>query len=207
LAVCYSAMSLSLIGTVPWREAMKSTAIVADFIGRVNGPVAAQISAWLIMLAAFGSVFTVLLGFTRVPYAAAVEGEFFSIFARVHPKGFPSFSVLSMGLASAAACFLSLEQLINTLLVLQILTQFLAQVVAVVLIRRYRRDIKRPFAMYLYPLPVILAFAGWIFILVASDRKYILWSLATILVATVAYLFRARVRREWPFASVVLLER
>ena len=200
LAVCYMAMSLSVIGVVPWRDAMQSNAIVSDFIGRVQGHSAAQLSAILIMMAAFGSVFTVLLGYTRVPYAAATEGEFFSVFARVHPKGFPSFSVLSMGIASAAACFLKLEDLISALLIIQILTQFIAQCVCVILIRKYRKDIRRPFAMYLYPMPVVVALAGWLFILVSSEMRFIAGGLLTVTAATGAYLWRARSRREWPFA-------
>ncbi len=199
LAVCYMAMSLSVIGVVPWREAMQSKAIVSDFIGRVNGNAAAQFSAVLIMLAAFGSVFTVLLGYTRVPYAAAVEGEFFAVFARVHRKGFPSFSVLSMGIASAAACLLRLEDLISALLIIQILTQFMAQCVCVVLIRRYRPGLRRPFAMYLYPVPVILALGGWLFILVSSEPKYILAGLLTVAAAAATFFIRARARHEWPF--------
>jgi amino acid transporter len=199
LALCYTAMSLSVIGVVPWREAIGSNAVVADFIGRIHGARAAQFSAVLIMIAAFGSVFTVLLGFTRIPYAAAAEGEFFSVFARVHAKGFPSFSVLSLGIASAVACLLSLEYLINTLLVIQIVTQFASQCVAVVLIRRYRPDIRRPFVMYLYPLPVLIALGGWIFILVSSDGVYILAGLLTVVAASGAYLIRARRRHLWPF--------
>ena len=199
LAVCYLSMNLSVIGVVPWRQAAQSDAIVSDFIGRLQGHAAAQFSAVLIMLAAFGSVFTVLLGFTRIPYAAAVEGEFFSIFARLHPKGFPSFAVLSLGLASAAACFLELEDLINAVLIIQILTQFIAQCVCVVLIRKYRRDIRRPFAMYLYPVPVVLALAGWIFIVLASKPVYIEAGLATVAFAVAAYLVRAKRKQEWPF--------
>jgi amino acid transporter len=200
LAVCYLSMSFSVIGVVPWQEAIQSKAIVSDFIGRIQGHAAAQLSAVLIMIAAFGSVFTVLLGFTRVPYAAAVEGEFFSVFARVHPKGFPSFSVVSMGIASAACCFFKLEDLISALLIIQILTQFMSQCVCVVLIRKYRQDIHRPFSMYLYPLPVIIALGGWTFILVSSEMRYIIAGLITVLFATVAYLLRARSRQEWPFS-------
>lgn len=204
VVICYAAMTMSVIGVVPWREAMQSKAVVSDFIGRVQGPTAAQFSAVLIMLAAFGSVFTVLLGFTRIPYAAAREGEFFSVFGRVHPKGFPSFSVVSMGLAAAVACLLKLEDLISALLIIQILTQFMAQCVCVVLIRKYRRDLKRPFAMYLYPVPVILALSGWLFILVSSRPKYIAAGLLTVLFAAAAYFLRARKRQEWPFARPVL---
>lgn len=192
LAFCYIAMNLSVIGVVDWRQAMQSDAIVSEFIGRIYGPAFAHFSAILIMIAAFGSVFTVLLGFTRVPYAAAVDGNFFSAFARVHPSGFPSFSVLFMGTASALACLLSLESLISTLIVTQIVTQFAAQCVAVILIRRYRPDIRRPFSMYLYPVPALIALAGWVFILISSEKRFIAAGLATVAVAVVAYYIRAR---------------
>jgi amino acid transporter len=201
LAFCYVAMSYSVIGVVPWEKAMLSKAVVSDFIGQLYGPAAAQLSAVLVMIAAFGSVVTVLLGYTRVPYAAAVEGHFFSVFGRVHPKGFPSFSVLFMGVASAFACLLSLESLISALLIIQIVTQFAAQCVAVVLIRIKRPDIKRPFQMYLYPLPAAIALAGWVFIFYESEVRFIVAGLSTVLVATLAYLIRARGRREWPFTG------
>jgi len=200
LAFCYVAMSFSVIGVVPWKEAMQSKAIVSDFMGRLYGSAAAQFSAVLIMIAAFGSVFTVLLGYTRVPYAAAVEGNFFSVFARVHPKGFPSFSVLFLGCASALACLLSLESLISALLIIQIVTQFAAQCVAVVLIRIKRPDIQRPFQMYLYPLPAIVALAGWVFIFYESETRFIVSGLLTVTAAAIAYFVRAYTRREWPFA-------
>ncbi len=204
LACFYTAMSTSIIGVIPWREAMTSKTVVSDFIQRVYGAGAGAVMAALIMLVAFGSVYAVLLGFSRVPYAAAVEGEFFSIFARVHPqRGFPSFSVVSMGLLSAAACFLSLDNLIKALLVIQILTQFIAQCAAVVLIRKRRPDIARPFSMYLYPVPVAIALAGWIFILLSNGIVYIAVSVAAIAVAIGAYFLRARRRGEWPwFRSV-----
>ncbi len=202
LTCCYMAMSLSVLGVVPWKDAIKSSSIVSELIGRVQGSRAAQFSAVLIMVAAVGSVFTVLLGYTRVLYAAALEGQFFSIFARVHRKGFPSFAVLSMGILSAAASLLSLEDLISVLLIIQILTQFLQQCIAVPLIRRYRHDIPRPFSMYLYPLPVIIATAGWLFILFSSTARFIIPAVILTLVAVGAYLLRARTRHEWPFSAV-----
>jgi amino acid transporter len=202
VAIGYTAMSFSVIGVIPWKETLTSTSIVSDLIGRVYGPTAAKVSAVLVLLAAFGSVFAVLLGFSRVPYAAALEGNFFSIFARVHPKGFPSFSIVFMGVASACACLFSLESLIDGLIIVQILTQFAAQCVAVVLIRRYRKDIQRPFRMYLYPLPVVIALAGWVFIVVSAQARYILFGMCVLVAAVIAFLIRARSRSEWPLSKV-----
>jgi amino acid transporter len=199
LAVLYFAMSLSIIGVVPWREAVNSHAIVSDFMERLYGTKAASAMTGLILWVAFASVFCVLLGYTRVPYAAAAEGRFFSAFARVHPKRhFPSFSVLYMGVVSSLVCFLSLEALIKALIVIQIVTQFIAQCIAVILIRR-RRDMALPFCMPLYPIPAVVAMAGWIFILVSSGGLYILSGFALLAVGIAAYLWRARLKMEWPW--------
>ncbi len=200
LAVLFMAMSLSIIGVLPWQEAMHSQTVVADFMERIYGPTAASIMTILILWVAFASVFCVLLGYTRVPFAAATEGRFFSAFARVHPtQHFPAFSVVFLGILSAAACLLTLEQLIKELIILQILTQFAAQCVAVVLIRRRRKDIQRPFSMPLYPLPVLIALAGWLYILLSSERVYVLVGLALLVFGVASYLFRARRLAEWPY--------
>ena len=202
LAVLYLAMSFSIIGVVPWQDAAQSKAIVSTFMERLYGVTAANAMTCLILWVAFASVFCVLLGYTRVPYAAAVEGRFFSPFARVHPtRHFPSFSVVFMGVASAALCFLSLEQLITGLIIIQIVTQFAAQCIAVILIRRTRKDIKLPFCMPLYPAPALVALAGWIFILVSTGRIYIFWGFLLVVFGIAAYLWRARTKHEWPFAA------
>ena len=202
VAVLYLAMNLSIINVIPWRDAMKSTAIVSDFMDRLYGRSAANLVTLLILWTAMASVFAILLGFSRVPYAAAAQGRFFSFFARLHPKGrFPSFSLLCLGIASAAACVLSLEDLIKALTVIQILIQFMAQCVAVVLLRRNRPDIPRPFSMSLYPVPAVVALAGWLFILAASGLRYVLAGLILMIVGIVAYLWRARRRAEWPFVT------
>jgi amino acid transporter len=201
LAVLYLAMSLSIVGVVPWQEAAQSKAIVSTFMERLYGGTAANAMTCLILWVAFASVFCVLLGYTRVPYAAAVEGRFFSPFARVHPtRHFPSFSVIFMGVLSGALCFMSLEALITGLIIIQIVTQFAAQCIAVILIRRWRKDIRLPFCMPLYPIPALIALAGWIFILVSTGLTYILSGFALVVFGIAVYLWRARTKHEWPFA-------
>jgi amino acid transporter len=200
VGVLYLTMNVSILGVVPWREAMHSTFIVSDLMQRVYGVAVARIMTGAVLFTTFASLFAVLLGYSRVPYAAAVDGRFFSIFGRLHPTlNFPWVSLLFIGVGSAAACLLDLSDLITALIVIQVLIQFMAQVVAVTMIRRYRPDIQRPFQMWLYPVTSVIAFAGWAFILVASGLKYILWGVALIAVGVLAYLWRARATSEWPF--------
>ncbi len=155
----------------------------------------------LILWTTFASVFAILLGYSRVPYAAAVDGRFFAPFGRLHrTKNFPAFSVVFIGASSAVACLLDLDALIKALIVIQVLIQFMAQVVAVVLIRRYRPDIRRPFQMWFYPWSAIIAFGGWLYILVASGWQYIAAGVALMGLGILAYLWRAKRQSEWPFA-------
>jgi amino acid transporter len=207
LGCFYLLMNISIIGVIPWQHAMTSKAVVAEFIQKIYGSAAGKLMAVLILWTAFGSVFAILLGYSRIPYSAAVDGRFFSAFARLHPtKHFPTFSVIFMGLLSALACLLSLSDLINYMIVFQIMLQFIAQCIAVFRIRRYRKDIIRPYSMPLYPLPVLIALGGWIYILAASGWKYILSGLGLALLGTVAYLWRARRDRQWPFANQAAIE-
>ena len=202
VGILYLTMNVSIIGVIPWREAMHSTFIVSDLMQRVYGPMVAKVMTAFVLFTTFASLFAVLLGYSRVPYAAAVDGRFFSAFGRLHPtRNFPWVSLLFIGITSAVASLLDLSDLITALVVIQVLVQFMAQVVAVTMIRRYRPDIQRPFQMWFYPVTSVIAFAGWAFILAASGLKFILWGIALIAVGIGAYLWRARVQAEWPFAS------
>ncbi len=202
VAILYLTMNVTILGVVPWQEAIHSTSIVSDFIQRLYGSTAARVVTVLVLWTTLASIFAVLLGYSRVPYAAAVDGRFFKIFARLHPtKNFPTFSVLFIGVTSAAACLLNLDALINALIVIQVLVQFLAQVFAVTLIRRNRPDIARPFSMPLYPITSIIAFLGWLYILAASGLVYIAAGFALLAFGIAAYLLRARTTGEWPYEA------
>ena len=202
VAALYLVMNVTVISVVPWQDAAKSTAVVSDFMARLYGPTAAKIVTGLILWTAFASVFAILLGLSRVPYAAAVDGRFFRPFARLHPtKNFPAFSLLFMGIGSAAACLLDLGSLIKALIVIQVMIQFMALIVAVTLIRRCRPDIKRPFSMWLYPWSSVVAFGGWGFILVSSGLSYIAAGLGLMVAGVGAYLWRAKAAAEWPFEA------
>lgn len=205
LGLCYSAMSFSIIGVLPWRQAAQSKAIVSDFFEHIAGRSAAHSVTVLILVAAFGSVYGVLLGYSRVPFAAALDAQFFAIFGRVHPrKGFPSFSVLALGAATAAACLLSLDALIKCLLVLQIATQFMAQCLGLLVIRRKRSDVQRPFVMPLYPIPVLIALFGWACILLSTGAAYIAGALVSIAAGGALFLVWSRKHSNWPFGPVAV---
>lgn len=200
IAILYFAMNLSIIGTVPWQQGQHSKAIVADYMQMLYGRWGGMLVSGLILIASWGSVFAILLGYSRVPYAAAVDGHFFKPFARLHPTGkFPTTSLLVMGGLSALACLYSLADLISVLIVVQTMLQFIGQCVAVILLRRRSAADPDVFRMPLYPLPVIVALAGWSYIVLSSNPKHIAIGLAMAVAGTAIYLLQAKKKKEWPY--------
>ncbi len=208
----YIVMNISILGVMPWQELVQAAKtdtrfyVASVFMQRLYGHTAGYIITGMIMWTAFASVFSLLLGYSRVPYAAALDGNYFKVFARVHPRHhIPHISLVMLGGVAAVFCLFRLADVIAALVVIRIMIQFLVQAVGLIVLRRRRPDMPRPFRMWLYPVPVVIACLGFVFILVS--RKNFLTEIgygAIILVAGVAiYLWRARQRHEWPFRAAV----
>ena len=171
---------------------------------RIYGAWAARAMTALIIWTAFASVFSLLLGYSRVPYAVALDGNYFKAFARVHPRGrFPHVSLLALGAVAIAACFLRLADIIAALVVIRIMIQFLFQTVGVMVLRARRPDLPRPFKMWLYPLPALLATFGFLFVLLERKNflKEIRYAVVLLVIGTAIYMVRAARRKEWPFGD------
>jgi APA family basic amino acid/polyamine antiporter len=157
------------------------------------GTRAASAVTILVLWTAFASVFALLFGYSRIPFAAAVNGHFFRFFARLHPEGrFPHVSLLVLGGFSMAASLFDLDAVISALLTSRILVQFLTQIMALQHLRKHRPEIERPFRMWLYPVPSAIAFAGWSYIFLTSGWRYIAFGLLTLVAGAGAYWLWAR---------------
>lgn len=201
-AFFYVAIHVVVLGVVPWQEVVKSRHIVSEFTEKLYGRGPAIVLTALILWTAFASVFALLLGYSRIPYAAALDGSFFRLFSRVHAtKGFPDVSLYVLGTVSIGFAFLDLDVAIEYLMTTRVIVQFLAQIVAVGLLRRRLPSSSRPYKMLLYPIPGIVAGAGWIYLFVAAGRMAILVGMGTLLAGIVAFLYWARSVKRWPFAS------
>lgn len=208
VAAIYIAINLSLIGVVPWRDFVPADAhpesrfIVSVFMERIYGPGVATIFTAMILWTAFGSVFALLLGYSRVPYAAAKDGYFFKSFARLHPsKGFPYVSLVVMGVLAIFAGFLSLGMVIDALITTRILVQFIGQIGAVTLLRRQAPDMPRPYRMWLYPLPNLVALLGWIFIFATTPPAVVAFGLGALVLGAVCFAAWSWKGRTWPFEA------
>ena len=176
--------------------------LVADIAHSAYGRWAGYLMAALIVWTAFASVFSLLLGYSRVPYAAARDGNYFRYLAAVHPKhGIPHRSLVALGLVAAAFCFFSLAQVITMLVITRILLQFFLQQVGVMLLRVQRPELARPFKIPFYPLPPLAAIAGFVFLLIYRVHAIegLAVTAAIALTGTAIYLIRARRLAQWPF--------
>ncbi|MFB3785590.1 MAG: APC family permease [bacterium] len=209
VAIIYMCMNLSIIGIVSWREFVPandqnptSNYLVSILMERVYGPKTATVITVMIMWTSFASVFALLLGYSRIPYAAALDGYFFRIFGRVHPtKNFPHISLLAIGIISILACFLSLQTVIDALVTCRILVQFIGQIFAVILLRRNAPAMPRPYRVWLYPLPCLMALVGWVFVFITSESRIILFSLGVLVLGILAFYAWSFWTRRWPFAA------
>ncbi|HTM48453.1 MAG TPA: APC family permease [Bryobacteraceae bacterium] len=188
VALIYLVMNISIIGVVPWREAIKSPFIAAEFMERIYGRWAGVLITVMILWTAVASVFALVLGYSRIPYAAALDGYFFPVFGRLHPAGqFPHISLLVIGGLSMLASLLTLDWVIDALLIGRILIQFIGQIFAVRELRRRRPDIDRPFRIWLYPVPSVIAFVGWGFLFVTANLQFIVFGLVTLVAGVGAF--------------------
>jgi fructoselysine transporter len=214
MMVVYLAMQIGILGVVDWHEMLdpNSTAfqsVASLVLERTLGTTAAKIVTVFILVTAFTSVLAGLLAGSRVPYDAARDGVFFRSFSRLHPRHeFPTVGLLAMGVVTAAGFVIgqltSLTVLIQLLTVVTVLVQALAQIVALTVLRRRQPQLRRPYRMFLYPLPSIIAGLGWVIIYGYADENApglhpIELSLLWIVVGGAAFALWARSKSEWPF--------
>lgn len=209
VALIYIAINLSIIGIVPWREFVPAEAtkpfsdfVVAVMMEKIYGRPVAVVVTLMILWTAFGSCFALLLGYSRIPFAAARDGYFFNVFARLHPRhNFPYVALLVIGALAIAFSFFSLGLVIDALIALRILVQFIGQIFAVALLRKHATQLERPYRIWLYPLPSFIALVGWVFIYLTLDRRIIFASLGALLIGVICFLLWSRVTARWPFQA------
>ena len=204
VAAIYLAINFSIIGVVPWREFVPAgdppPPVVSWFMERTLGSGVARVFTVMVLWTAFGSVFALLLGYSRIPYAAALDGCFFKTFGALHPqKHFPHKSLLLVGLVAIVCSYFHLQTVIDALLATRILVQFIGQIAALILLRRHQPALERPYRMWLYPLPCLVALAGWIFLFATTEHRLQVYALFVLGGGLGAFLVWARLGRHWPF--------
>ncbi|MFK4227045.1 APC family permease [Streptomyces sp. NPDC019890] len=210
----YLMLQIGTLGVIDWHRMtdpgdIAATSVASAVLEETWGKGAAQTVTVLILITAFASVFTGLLGGSRVPYDAARDRVFFRPYGRLHPKHrFPMLGLATMGVVAAVGFLIGrhtdLATLIQLLTTVMVIVQALAQVVAVTVLRKRQPGLRRPYRMWLYPLPSVIALVGWLVIYGYADknspgRHPIEWSLAWLALGCVAFVVWARYEKVWPF--------
>lgn len=201
IAVLYLAMQIMILGVLPWQTAKESPFIVSMYFEQVYGHTAAQIATGLVLLIAISSLFAVMLGYSRVPYAAALDGNFFSVFGELHPKkNFPHISLLVMaGIAFVFSLLFKMREVITAIIVVRIIVQFVGQSIGIMLYHAKHKNEPFPYRMWLYPLPPIIGIAVWAFIFFSANWQYIAGAVGVIALGAALYLINASRQKQWPF--------
>jgi len=200
VVVLFSLVHLAFTGVIPLDSILENKDnLTAEFMTRLRGDWAGRLVTVLLVGSCFASCFSGTLGYSRVPYAAAREGNFLRWFDAVHPvHRIPHRSLLLIGGLVLFWSLFSLDMIISALVATRIIEQFIAQVFAVMLLRK--KGVAMPWRMPLYPLPLLVALLGWLFVYAGTGWLFILLGLGTLLVGLIVFLAWSRSRGDWPFA-------
>jgi amino acid transporter len=210
VAVLFIGLHVAMLGVVPWNtiptddDAIGSYSLPAEVMRKLHGDRGALIITLLLIWSCFGSAFAGKLGYARIPYGAARQGHFYAALARVHPVlRIPHISLLLVGGLTLFWSFFDLGNVINALLITRIMEQFVAQIIGVMILRKTQPDRQRPYRIWLYPLPCVLALAGWVALYVTANPIFIALGLVTLAAGIVAFLIWSWQAKSWPFAKAV----
>jgi amino acid transporter len=190
IAVLYLLMQTMVLGNLPWQVVAKSDFVVSLYFEQIYNHTVAQVATGLILCIALASLFSVLLGYSRVPYAAAVDGLFFRLFARVHPRHrIPHVSLLVLGgLGFVFSLLFKMKEVITAIITMRIIVQFVSQAVGVMAWHSREKDkSNRPWRMPLFPVPAILSIIIWLFIFFTAEWWYIVGATGIIALGVVLY--------------------
>jgi fructoselysine transporter len=209
IAILYLAINISVTSVIPWQDIKhwqdsgENNFVVSIFFERLYGTTAAKIATIMILWIAIASLFAVMLGYSRVPYAAAADGAFFKIFARLHPtKNFPYVSLLVLaGCGIVFSLLFKMRQVIDAILAMRIIVQFIGQGIGVMLLRKRNGTSGLPYKIPLYPVPVILAIVIWILIFLSTGWEIITYFLIVFASGLTAYIIKAKIKKIWPFVQ------
>lgn len=189
ITVLYLGMQVAVMAVLPAPEIAGSSFVVSTFMERLYGGAAGQVATALVLLVALSSLFSVMLGYTRIPYAAAKDGLFFAVFGKEHPRlNFPHISLLVLGgLGVVFSLTLTIEDSIKSIITMRIFTQFIAQAVGLMVYRKRVGAAAMPWRMWLYPIPVLLTIVGWLWIFASAKPLQQIVAIAAPLVGALVY--------------------
>ncbi|MGW5723631.1 APC family permease [Amycolatopsis sp. NPDC003865] len=203
----YFLLQVGVLGSIPLEQLKEAKSVASSVLEQVWGTGTAKAITVLIVIAAIGSVFAGLLGGSRVPFEAARDKVFLPMFGKLHPKlHLPTAGVLTMGAITILGSLFTLTTVINAAVATLVIIQSLAQVAAIVVLRRRQPELRRPYRQWLYPVPTLIALVGWVYIYISADWLSIGLSVGWIVLGALAYLVYAKAENTWPFGPKEIKE-
>ncbi|MFM8771475.1 MAG: APC family permease, partial [Candidatus Kapaibacterium sp.] len=206
IGLLYLSYQLAVFGVLPAREVAASDFVVSLFVERLYGHSVANIVTAMLLIVAASSLFSLMLGYSRIPYAAARDGNFFRVLGRLHAtEHFPHIALLVLaGIGIVFSLTLTLSDAIKSIITMRVFTQFIAQAVGLLLLRRRVGSNSMPWKMWLYPLPALCAIAAWLWLFTGASATQQKVGFAAPVVGTIVFLLIARNRKTWPFGQSLI---
>jgi amino acid transporter len=164
--------------------------VISILFEQVYGRGVAEIATVILLVVAGSSLFALLLGYSRIDYAAARDGMHFKVFAHLHPtKHFPDYTLLIFGAIAIVFCLLFSRPsaVFGFIVVTRIFIQFVPQAIGVMLLRIKKRTAELTFRMPLYPVIPIFSVLIWTFVFITSGYQYFSSGIAIIIIGLVLY--------------------
>lgn len=191
IAILYIAMQFTMAGAVEQKFIINENVPLVSFLfQKVYGENVAMIATIMLLAVAISSLFALLLGYSRIIWAAAKDGMHFKIFAHLHPiKEFPDYALLIFGGIAIIFCmiFNKPSDVFRFIVVTRVFIQFIPQAFGVLLLRMNKRSDELRFKMPLYPYPAIISILIWFFVFATSGYQYTILGALVIIIGLVLY--------------------
>lgn len=191
-------LTVACVGSVGFANLAGSATPVSDAAKVVFGNVGGTLITLGAMISIFGSTNGSLMGMPRVAYSMAENHMMFPFFAKLHPKyQTPYVTIIIMAVVAVGLVWTGSFM---TLLMMGTFVSRLCEVavsLSLIVLRKKKPELERPFKMWGYPITTILA-AVITFILVCNvDKQQILWGILLMATSIPAYLiFRYTVGKK-----------
>ena len=167
--VLYLGANLAYLYAFPVQQVAKSSRIASDVMAFAIGPAGGTFIALAILFSIAGACNGHLLTGPRVYYAMARDGVFFKSVARLHPRFLtPHYSLLAISVWAALLCVSGSFEQLFTYVVFGLWIFFGLTVGAVMILRKKRPDLPRPYKTWGYPVTPVLFILAALYISVNS---------------------------------------
>jgi len=191
IGILYLGMQWAVAGSVPMNEIADGNApLLSILFEKVYGKHIAYVVTAVLVVVACSSLFSLMLGYSRIIYASAKEGMHFKVLAHLHPtKHFPDYVLLIFGGIAMLFClfFSEASSVFSFIVVTRIFIQFIPQAVGVIRMRLQKRQAELPFQMPLYPLPALFSILAWLFLFFTAGSKYYIPGFGVLVVGIALY--------------------